>query len=106
MVHHPPRAGPPGWTWVNVPGLTITPAYPGTNNGTNYETYDLRFTPTSGDGIRIIGNPGGSVDFISVGELRAYASTTPGRNLTALGSTDGPGHGADRRWLEKPRGHS
>ena len=75
-----------GGNWINVPGLTITPSYPGTNNGTNYETYDLQFTPTSGDGIRIIGNPGGSVDFISVGELRAYASTTPGRNLTALGS--------------------
>jgi hypothetical protein len=73
-------------TWVDVPGLTITPAYPGTNNGTTYETYDLQFTPTSGDGIRIIGDPGGSVDFISVGELRAYTSTTTGRNLTGLGS--------------------
>ena len=75
-----------GGNWVDVPGLTITPAYPGTNNDTNFESYDLQFTPTSGDGIRIIGNPGGSADFISVGELRAYAATTPGRNLTALGT--------------------
>ena len=61
-----------GSTWVNVPGLTITPAYPGTNNNTNYESYNLRFTATSGDGIRIIGNPGGSADFISVGEMQVY----------------------------------
>ncbi|HZV99039.1 MAG TPA: galactose oxidase-like domain-containing protein, partial [Methylophilaceae bacterium] len=60
--------------WVNVPGVTITPTYPGTNNGTTYESYTLQFTPISGNGIRIFGDPGGSADFISVGELEVYGS--------------------------------
>ncbi len=59
-------------TWVNVSGLTTTPAYPG-NNGVNYETFTLAFTPISGDGIRIYGVPGGSAQFISVAELEVYA---------------------------------
>ena len=63
-------------TWVNVSNLSITPAYPGVNNGVNFETYTLQFTPISGDAIRIYGDPGGSADFISVGELEVYADTT------------------------------
>ncbi len=63
-------------TWVNVPGLVITPAYPG-NNGVNFETFTLTFTPTTGDGIRLYGAPGGSSAFISVGELEVYALVTP-----------------------------
>ena len=58
--------------WVNVSGLTTTPAYPG-NNGVNFETFTLAFTPIAGDGIRIYGRPGGSAAFISVGELEVYA---------------------------------
>ena len=60
-------------TWVNVPDVVITPAYPGVNNGVTFETYTLQFTPISGDAIRIYGDPGGSADFISVGELEVYA---------------------------------
>ena len=76
-----------GGTWVNVPGLSTTPTYPGVNDGISYQTYTLRFTPVSGDAIRIFGQPGGSASFISVGELRVHG--TPGaenRNLTLLGS--------------------
>ncbi|MDQ3060367.1 MAG: IPT/TIG domain-containing protein [Pseudomonadota bacterium] len=61
-----------GGNWVNVSGLTITPTYPGINNTTSYETYSMQFTPVSADAIRIHGNPGGSADFISVGELQVY----------------------------------
>ncbi|MGH7894523.1 MAG: PKD domain-containing protein, partial [Candidatus Binatia bacterium] len=64
-----------GGAWNPVAGLTITPAYPGTDNGVTYETYTLTFADIVGDGIRIYGAPGGSADFISVGELRAYGTS-------------------------------
>ena len=61
-----------GGNWVNVTRLAATPAYPGVNNNTSYETYTLQFDPISGDAIRLYGDPGGSADFISVGELQVY----------------------------------
>ena len=61
-----------GATWVNVSGLTSAPAYPGVNNGINYETYNLQFAPISGDAIRIFGAPGGTAAFISVAELLVF----------------------------------
>ena len=66
-----------GGNWVNVSGLTSTPAYPGVNNGINYETYTLQFAPISGDAIRIYGTPGGSAAFISVAELLVFGSPAP-----------------------------
>jgi len=80
--------------WTTVSGLTSTPTYP-PNDGVNYETYTLNFAPMSGDGVRIDGAPGGSADFISVGELEVYGgfvgarptptpSATPGTNLAPL----------------------
>ena len=57
--------------WVEVTGLLITPAY-AANNGISYETYELTFDSTVGDGIRIYGAPGGDADFISVGELLVF----------------------------------
>ena len=84
--------------WTPVPGLTSTPAYPA-NDGINYETYTLDFPAVVGDGIRLDGNPGGSADFISVGELEVYGgivgaalptptpTVTPGTvNLAPLGT--------------------
>jgi glucose/arabinose dehydrogenase len=59
--------------WTDVSGFSSTPSYPGAN-GTTYERFSLTFTPISGDAIRIAGTPGGSARFISVGELRAWAS--------------------------------
>jgi cysteine-rich repeat protein len=70
--------------WTNVVGLASAPAYPA-NDGVNYETYTLTFTPITGDGIRLDGAPGGSADFISVGELEIYgasAGATPTPNST------------------------
>jgi len=83
-------------TWINVSGLTSTPAYP-PNDGINYETYTLNFAPIAGDGVRLDGAPGGSDDFISVGELEIYggfigspptptATATPGPNLALQGT--------------------
>ncbi len=57
--------------WVPVSNLQITPAYPAAN-GVTYETFQLAFSPIAGDAIRIIGAPGGTARFISVGELEVY----------------------------------
>jgi len=58
--------------WTNVANLTFTPHYPATNDGVSYRTYTLSFSAITGDGIRLDGAPGGSADFISVGELEVY----------------------------------
>jgi len=60
-----------GGVWNAVSGLTFSPAYAG-NNGLSYEIYDITFTPTTGDAIRLYGDPGGSANFISIGELEVY----------------------------------
>jgi len=64
-----------GGVWTTVTGLTSTPPYP-PNDGVNYETYTLDFPPVTGDGIRLDGDPGGSADFISVGELEVYGPSS------------------------------
>jgi hypothetical protein len=64
-------------SWVEVSGLSVTPTYPNANNNTSYETYTLQFTPVSGNGIRIYGEPGGNADFISVGEIEVYGDEEP-----------------------------
>lgn len=62
-----------GGQWVDVQNLQSIPPYAG-GNGISYETYELSFTPMTGDGIRIAGVPGGSATYISVGELRVFES--------------------------------
>ncbi|MBI3769059.1 MAG: PQQ-dependent sugar dehydrogenase [Deltaproteobacteria bacterium] len=63
--------------WTAVAGLTSTPAYPA-NDGVSYETYTFDFSAVTGDGIRLDGAPGGSADFISVGELEVYGGLVVG----------------------------
>ncbi|MBL8745698.1 MAG: PQQ-dependent sugar dehydrogenase [Phycisphaerae bacterium] len=58
--------------WTAVPGVTVTPSYPG-NNGVNCETFAVTFPPVVGTGIRIAGNPGGSANFVSQAEFRVNA---------------------------------
>jgi cysteine-rich repeat protein len=65
-------------TWVTLASPTITPAYPGFDNDLSYETYTLDFSMVVGDGIRIYGTPGGSADFVSVGELEVYGGVVAG----------------------------
>lgn len=60
--------------WVDTLGVTITPAYAG-DNGINFETYDIDFPTVNATGVRLIGRPGGSARFISVGELRVLAES-------------------------------
>ncbi|HEX3694176.1 MAG TPA: choice-of-anchor D domain-containing protein [Polyangia bacterium] len=60
--------------WTDVPGLTVTPAYPG-NDGVSYRTFQLGFPAVVGDAIRVDGVPGGRAHFISCGELRVYGAS-------------------------------
>jgi hypothetical protein len=59
--------------WQQAQNVRILPGFPYQNSGSNYQTFQLDFTPIGGDGIRIIGKPGGTDSFVSVGELRVYA---------------------------------
>ncbi len=77
-----------GASWTPVAGLVVAPQYPG-NNGISYETFRFDFAPATGTHIRIAGAPGGSADFISVGELRVWAEdpvllTQPARRDVTL----------------------
>lgn len=58
--------------WVNVHGLRITPAYPYNNTAGAQKRYTLRFNDTWGDGVRIVGAPGGTSYFTSIAELEVY----------------------------------
>ncbi|OEV04268.1 DUF4185 domain-containing protein [Streptomyces oceani] len=58
--------------WVDVSGLRITPDYPSDGSAGPHKTYELSFDATSGDGVRVIGAPGGSRTFTSLGELEVY----------------------------------
>ncbi|HZL99013.1 MAG TPA: PQQ-dependent sugar dehydrogenase, partial [Planctomycetota bacterium] len=65
--------------WTVVPGLSIDPPYPfeladqAFFDGLGFQTYALRFEPAHGDAIRLRGNPGGTMGFISCAELRVLA---------------------------------
>lgn len=65
-----------GTTWNVATGLSIGPAYGG-NDGLTYETHTLDFDPVVATHVRIRGDPGGSANFISVGELRIFATGVP-----------------------------
>jgi len=59
-------------TWRDVVGTESAPEYRATD-GQSFDTYELSFAPSEGDAIRLVGRPGGSAAFISVGEMRAWA---------------------------------
>lgn len=59
--------------WVDVPGtITVTPAYPYSNQAGAFTSYTFSFPVTWGDGVRIIGRPGGTSYFTSIGHLSVY----------------------------------
>jgi len=73
--------------WQPVDFFHSLPPYAG-DNGVNYETQSLIFVPHNGDAIRILGAPGGSDNFISVGELRVFELPTTGFALSFDGADD------------------
>jgi hypothetical protein len=60
------------FTWVPVSGLGITPDYPYDQSAGTNVSYTFTFDETWGDGIRIIGTPGGPGSFTSIAELAVY----------------------------------
>ena len=77
-----------GGSWVDVTGLTITPEYPFSDTGLKYETYQLTFDPMLGDGIRLLGAPGGEAAFISVAELSVFGGCEPPPSVVASCDND------------------
>jgi PKD repeat protein len=59
-----------GGRWMDVSNPTITPPYPLTYNGVNYETYILSFAPAAGTGIRLFGRV---INYGTFAEVRAVA---------------------------------
>ncbi len=57
--------------WVDVRNIRTTPSYPG-NESANRNTYEFVFDDTWGDGVRIIGKPGGDEVYTSIAELEGY----------------------------------
>jgi hypothetical protein len=58
--------------WVEVPGVTVTPSYPSTADAGSFTTYTFNLPNTWGDGVRIIGQPGGTGYFTSIDQLGVY----------------------------------
>ncbi len=79
------------WTPVNY--LSVLKPYE-SNNGADFETYQMVFESAWGDGIRVRGVPGGSNDFISVAEFRVYESPdhapTGAPTVVTFSPTSGP----------------
>lgn len=60
--------------WIDVQDLKISPEYPYDSSIENATEFTLTFADTWGDGIRIIGQPGGSKHYTSVAELEVFFS--------------------------------
>jgi hypothetical protein len=58
--------------WHDVGKLEITPDYPYDASAGSNRTYTLDFEDARGDGVRIIGHPGGTEWFTSVAELEVF----------------------------------
>jgi hypothetical protein len=58
--------------WVDVKNQNVTPDYPYNNTAGPNKTYTFTFNDTWGDGVRIIGTPGGAKTFTTIGELAVY----------------------------------
>ncbi len=63
--------------WVSVSNLVVTPDYPYNSSAGAFTTYSFSFSDTWGDGIRIIGTPGGTSHFTSINQLRVYYASGP-----------------------------
>ncbi|MGH3730429.1 MAG: hypothetical protein ACRDTU_17000 [Micromonosporaceae bacterium] len=82
--------------WVDATGLRFAPGYPYNSGAGPHKTYVLSFDSTSGDGVRIIGAPGGTVNFTSIAELEVYhgsAVTDPGFEMQPTSSLNAPWRG-------------
>ncbi len=58
--------------WIDVEEASIAPDYPYDRSAGPRRAYTIAFRPTWGDGLRIIGAPGGTGRFTSIAELEVY----------------------------------
>ena len=58
--------------WIDVKGKTVTPPYSPSDAAGSFKTYTFNFSNTWGDGVRIIGQPGGTGYFTSINQLGVY----------------------------------
>ena len=58
--------------WIDISGITVAPSYPYSNAAGSQATYTFSFPNTWGDGVRIIGTPGGTSHYTSVSQLSIY----------------------------------
>ena len=67
--------------WTPATNVAFRPNYPLPSDpllgGLSFQRFHITFDPVQGDGVRLIGQPGGSGQFVSVGELRALATGPP-----------------------------
>ncbi|MEM7310141.1 MAG: PQQ-dependent sugar dehydrogenase [Planctomycetota bacterium] len=79
--------------WEDVHAIETIPAYPGSPS-LSYETFQVLFEPKSATGVRLYGVPGGTQEYVSVGELRvlaAPASAGPTLHQVQVTVVDGGG---------------
>ncbi len=60
--------------WIDVNSIAVTPQYRNNASAGSNATYTFTFADTWGDGVRIIGTPGGASKFTSFAELSVYYS--------------------------------
>ena len=82
--------------WADVKNLTISPTYPYSGYAGSFAIYSFLFSDTWGDGVRIIGTPGGASHFTSISQLGVYyasgAAVVPDFELSSGGNiTISPG---------------
>lgn len=88
--------------WIDVSGLLVNPPYPFNDSLRSHTVFTLRFDPTWGDGVRIIGTPGGPHHLTSIAVLAAYYDSGNlisdggfefqlGPGLSGLWKGEGPG---------------
>lgn len=61
------------FVWTDVKDLKVTPDYPH-DASSGGQTYTFTFKDTWGDGVRLIGKPGGAEAYTSIAELEVYYS--------------------------------
>lgn len=73
--------------WTNVSGQTITPST--YSSAAGFTNVVIRFSDTTGDGVRVIGTAGGTQTFTSISELQVYYGTAGGNAPASLAADGG-----------------
>ncbi len=58
--------------WFDVRRLHVSPPYPRDRSAGPNRRYVLDFAPTRGDGVRIVGKPGGAATFTTIAKFEAF----------------------------------